>query len=139
MPTSRTAINIDEALVEERFIRAPGPGGQNVNKVATAVQLRYDLARAQLPEDVKRRVKRIAASQVSQDGVLIIQANRFRSQPRNRADARERLAALLHKAHIRPRLRIATAPTRAATEKRLESKRRRAALKRERRARSGDE
>jgi ribosome-associated protein len=134
LPAFKT-INIDETLIEERFVRAPGPGGQNVNKVATAVQLRYDLTRARLPEDVNRRLKRIASGQLSQDGILVIQANRFRSQLRNRADARERLVQLLQKAHTRPRPRIATAPTPAAKQRRLESKRRRAVLKRARRAR----
>ena len=133
MPPSPHAISIDESLIREQFVRAPGPGGQNVNKVATAVQLRYHLARANLPDDVKRRLAALAGSLLTREGELVIQASRYRSQARNRADARARLAALLQKAAIRPRTRIATTPTRAARERRLQSKQRRGMLKRERR------
>lgn len=132
MPTSRT-ITIDESLVEEHFVRAPGPGGQNVNKVATAVQLRYDLDRAAMPADMRRRLIALAGSMVTQDNVLIIQASRYRSQTQNRIDARERLQALLRKAAVRPRPRIATRPTAASRERRLEQKHRRGTLKRARR------
>jgi ribosome-associated protein len=133
MPRRPGAISIDESLIQEQFVRAPGPGGQNVNKVATAVQLRYDVARAALPEDVKRRLAALAGSTMTRTGELVIQANRFRSQARNREDARARLIELLRKASIRPRARIATAPTRAARERRLQAKQRRGLLKRERR------
>jgi ribosome-associated protein len=126
-------IAIDESLIQEQFVRSPGPGGQNVNKVATAVQLRYDVARATLPDDVKRRLAALAGSTMTRDGELIIQANRYRSQARNREDARARLLELLHKASVRPRARIATKPTRAARERRLQAKQRRGLLKRERR------
>jgi ribosome-associated protein len=134
----RAPIAVDESLIEEQFVRSPGPGGQNVNKVATAVQLRYALNRAALPADVVSRLKRLAGSQLTREGELIIQASRFRSQARNRAEARERLAGLLRKAAIRPRARLATAPTRAARERRLQEKRQRSTLKRERRSSSED-
>jgi ribosome-associated protein len=128
-----STVSIDESLVTEQFVRAAGPGGQNVNKVATAVQLRYDVARAQLPADTKRRLATLAGSLLTRDGELVIQASRFRSQAKNRADARARLLTLLRKAAVRPRARIATAPSAAARERRLEAKRKRGLLKRERR------
>ena len=131
---SQGPVSIDESLIEEHFVRSPGPGGQNVNKVATAVQLRYDLSRARMPEDMRRRLVRLAGSHVTRDGELVIEANRFRSQAQNRADARERLMALLRKAAIRPRARIATTPSRAARERRLKEKRQRSEVKRQRRS-----
>lgn len=127
-------ITIDEALLQEQFVRSPGPGGQNVNKVATAVQLRYDVARAELPADMRRRLAGLAGSLLTRDGELVIQARRFRSQVQNRADARKRLLGLLQRAATRPKKRIATKPTRAARERRLQDKHQRATLKRERRA-----
>ena len=130
---SQSPLFIDESLIEECFVRSPGPGGQNVNKVATAVQLRYALSRAALPEDMRRRLVRIAGSHLTRDGALIIEASRFRSQAQNRTDARERLIALLRKAAVRPRPRIATSPTRGARERRLQEKRQRSELKRQRR------
>jgi ribosome-associated protein len=129
----RIPISIDESLIDEQFVRSPGPGGQNVNKVATAVQLRYALRKAGFPEDMRRRLERFAGAQLTRDGELLIQASRFRSQARNRADARDRLLALLQKAAIRPRARVATKPTRAAKERRLETKRQRSTLKQQRR------
>ena len=130
---SQAPVSVDESLIEEHFVRSPGPGGQNVNKVATAVQLRYALSRANLPEDMRRRLVRLAGSHVTRDGDLVIEASRFRSQAQNRVDARERLTALLRKASIRPRTRIATAPSRAARERRLKDKRERSEVKRRRR------
>lgn len=126
-------ITLDEALLQEQFVRSPGPGGQNVNKVATAVQLRYDVERALLPPEVRRRLAGLAGSLLTREGEIVIHANRYRSQAQNRADARKRLLSLLQRAAVRPKKRIATTPTRVARERRLQDKRRRSSLKRERR------
>lgn len=128
------SLQIPDEELHETFVRTSGPGGQNVNKVATAVQLRFDVRGSpSLPEAVRQRLLKLAASRITNEGVLVIEAQRFRSQEQNRADARQRLAALIRQATVAPKTRRATKPSRAAKEKRLESKRRRSETKQLRR------
>ncbi|TFU05637.1 aminoacyl-tRNA hydrolase [Polymorphobacter arshaanensis] len=123
-------ISIDEAELDESFIRASGPGGQNVNKVSTAVQLRFDVRRSpNLPNDVAVRLMRLAGSRLTSDGVLVLTAQSHRTQERNRADARERLVELIAKAAVRPVRRRATKPTLGSKTRRLESKAVRSGIK----------
>lgn len=132
-------IAIDERELEERFIRASGPGGQNVNKLSTAVQLRFDARRSpSLPNDVSIRLQRLAGKRLTHEGVLVITAQSHRTQERNREDARARLIDLIRSAAIAPKPRRATKPTKAAKRQRVDAKTKRGAIKRLRRAQPED-
>jgi ribosome-associated protein len=124
------SLSIDEDNIVWVFTRASGPGGQNVNKVSTAAELRFDVAKAFLPDDLKMRLRPLAGRQLTKDGVLVITAQETRSQERNRDIALQKLVALLRKAAHRPKRRIATRPTRASKTRRLESKAKRSDTKR---------
>ena len=127
------SIAIGEKEITEVFVRSAGPGGQHVNKVSTAVQLRFDAAGSpSLPRDTKMRLLRMAGSRLTENGELIIRAQRFRSREQNRKDALERLLALIRKAAEKPRQRIPTRPSRASRQRRMADKRHRAAVKRHR-------
>lgn len=124
------SISIDESEIEESFVRSSGPGGQNVNKLSTAVQLRFDVRRSpSLPNDVAIRLMRLAGKRMTKDGVLVLIAQNHRTQERNRAEAMERLVALIQEASIRPTVRRATKPTKASKERRIEGKKRRSGIK----------
>ncbi len=128
-------ISIDEAEIDESFVRASGPGGQNVNKLASAVQLRFNVRQSpSLPADVRARLERLAGARLTRDGVLVITAQRHRTQGRNREDALDRLLDLIRRAAVAPRTRRPTKPSRAARERRVQEKKRHSGLKRQRRA-----
>ena len=131
-------IALREEEIQLEFVHASGPGGQNVNKVASAVQLRFDTHSSALPEDVRLRLLRIANKRVGKDGILLIEARRYRSQERNRADALERLVELIRQASVSPKVRRKTRPSAAVKERRLQAKRLRGDVKKMRK-KAGDE
>ena len=132
-------IHLDERELQFDYIRASGPGGQNVNKVATAVQLRFDIPNSpSLASDIKGRLLRLAGNRANADGILLIEAKRFRTQEQNREDATQRLVDLLQKASIKPKKRLKTKPTKTSKEERLKEKKQRGAIKKTRQNKSFD-
>jgi ribosome-associated protein len=123
------SLQVDERELQIDFVRSSGPGGQNVNKVATAAQLRFDVNASSLPEDLRARLMQIAGNRITSEGVLLIEARRFRTQDRNREDAIERFAELVRKAAVKPRPRRKTRPTQVSKEERLKEKKRRGEIK----------
>ncbi|HSL31481.1 MAG TPA: alternative ribosome rescue aminoacyl-tRNA hydrolase ArfB [Anaerolineales bacterium] len=129
-------VQIDERELQIHFVRASGPGGQNVNKVASAAQLRFDVRASALPEEVKQRLHALAGSRMAAEGILLIEAKRFRTQEQNREDAIRRFVDLVRKALVPPKARKKTKPTRASKEERLKEKKRRGEIKKMRQSRS---
>jgi ribosome-associated protein len=135
MLTVTPSLSIDDNEIQLRFVRASGPGGQNVNTVSTAVQLRFDVGNSpSLPGDVRTRLIRLAGNRITQDGILIIEARQFRTQERNREDAIERLIGLVRQATEKPKPRKKTRPSKAAEERRMEGKKLRSNVKKMRKA-----
>ncbi len=132
-------IAISESDIQVKFVRSTGPGGQNVNKVSTAAQLRFDVKNALLPNDVRNRLISLAGKKMTEQGELLITASRFRTQDRNRQDAYDKLAALIRRAAIPPKVRKPTVPTQASNERRLKSKRHRGKIKEARKSDPLDE
>lgn len=134
-----SSISIPEHEIDMSFVRSSGPGGQNVNKVATAVQLRFDIWNSSsLRKDVKGRLAKLAGNRVTKDGVLLIEASRYRTQDQNREDARKRLAQLVRRALRKPKKRKKTRPSAAQKERRLRAKKKRSQIKKQRRSRPED-